>query len=318
MQGKSVVPLLQGKNEGWRTSFLFTYWPDLIYFIPRITAIRTEHYLYSTTPDLKDLDELYDELADPAELNNLAENPDYSDLKKKLSKELEQLKKETGYRDEIPRPDPEPFCGLKTGKLLSVDFERISSDNQSGNQIRSVGARKTNDQGKMCGSFQDGASVVIPNNPDLDPSVGTFVIDCVVRPDTPDGVIASSGSQKDGWAIFVENGIPGFVVSHNQHLQFIDGAASITGKWSHLVAVIENYNNILKLYADGKLLGQRQMMLPVQSVSNQNGDIILGQDAGDRIDPKVISNYKLNGLIRDFSIYREKKTEAELIKQSSL
>jgi N-acetylglucosamine-6-sulfatase len=29
IQGKSIVPLLYGKNEDWRKSFLFTYWSDL-------------------------------------------------------------------------------------------------------------------------------------------------------------------------------------------------------------------------------------------------------------------------------------------------
>ena len=316
MQGKSVIPLLQGKNEGWRKSFLFTYWPDLIYFIPRIAAIRTERYLYSTTPDLKEIDELYDEQADPAELNNLAENPDYSELKSKLSKELEQLKKETGYRDEVPRPDPEPVPSVKTGKIFSLDFKDITFNDPSNKEIIMKGVKRITDNGKICGSFLDGGSVVIANNPDRDPSVGTFIIDCVIKPASPDGVIASSGSQKDGWALFIEEGIPGFVVSHGSHLQFVDGTTKITGKWSHLVAVIENYKNIISLYADGKLLGQRKMLLPIHSISIKAGDIILGQDAGDRIDPKVISNYKFVGLIKHFSIYRGKKTAAEFIKQS--
>jgi len=130
-------------------------------------------------------------------------------------------------------------------------------------------------------------------------------------------VIASAGSQKDGWAIFVENGIPGFVVCHGGHLQFVDGTAKITGKWTHLVAVIENYKNIISLYADGKLLEKRQMLLPIQSINNKTGDIIIGQDAGEQIDPKVISNYKFTGLIKHFSIHRGKKTEAEFARQSS-
>jgi len=316
MQGKSVVPLLLGKNEGWRKSFLFTYWPDLIHFIPRIAAIRTEQYLYSTTPDLKDIDELYDEKADPAELNNLAENPDFSALREKLSKELEMLKKETGYRDVIPRPDPEPVNNLKSGKLLSVDFGKIAFDNQSADGIRVIGAKKTNDQGKICGHFQDGASTVIAYNPDLDPSQGTFIIDCVVKSDAPDGVIASCGSQKDGWALFVEKGIPGFVVAHNQHLQFVDGEASITGKWSHLVAVIENYKNNIKLFADGKLVGQRQMLLPIQTLLSKAGAISLGQDSGELVDPKGVSVHSFNGLIHQTTFYREKIPDAAITKLS--
>jgi hypothetical protein len=261
---------------------------------------------------------LYDEQVDPAELNNLAENPAFLAIKNNLSKELELLKKETGYRDEIPRPDPEPVTNLKSGKLFSVDFGKLAIDNQSGDVIHFFGVKKVEDQGEICASFQDGANVVVANERDLDPSIGSYVIDCVVKPDSPDGVIASSGSQKDGWAIYVENGIPGFVVAHNQHLQFVDGVASITGKWSHLVAVIENYNNRLWLFANGKLLGQRKMLLPVQPIGDQSGDIILGQDAGDLIDPKVISKYTFTGQIKNFSVFRNKKTEDELTRQSEL
>lgn len=309
MQGKSVIPLLRGQNEGWRKSFLFTYWPDLIYFLPRITAIRTEKYLYSETPDLNDIDELYDEHNDPAELNNLAENPKFAQIKQQLSNELEALKKSTGYRDEIPRPDPEPVMTVKTGKLFSLDFKNVTFNDQSDKEIKWQGVKRIVENGKIFGSFSDGASAVIGNCPDFDPSLGTFMIDCLVKANSPDGVIASSGSKKDGWAIYVENGIPGFVVCHESHLQFVDGTAKITGKWSHLVAVIENYKNIISLYADGKLLEKRQMLLPIQSINNKVGDIIIGQDAGDLIDSKVISNYKFTGFINSFSIFRKKDIE---------
>jgi arylsulfatase A-like enzyme len=317
MQGKSIVPLLHGQNEGWRKSFLYTYWPDLIYFLPRITAIRTEKYLYSQTPDISDIDELYDVQNDPAEMVNLAENPQYAQIKKQLADELEALKKETGYRAEVPRPDPEPVLTVKTGNLFSLDFEKVSF-NESSDKIKFMGVKPTKEEGKIFGSFTKGASAVIGDNPDLDPSLGTFIIDCTVKPTSPNGVIASAGSQRDGWAIFVENGIPGFVVSHGGHLQFVDGVAEITGSWSHLVAVIENYKNTISLYADGKLLGQRQMLLPVHSITGNEGDVVIGLDSGGLIDPEAISKHKFEGLIKKFSISREKKSEAELIRQSAL
>lgn len=318
MQGKSVLPLLNGQNEGWRKSFLFTYWPDLIYFIPRITAIRTEKYLYSKTPDINDIDELYDEQNDPAELNNLAENPKFARLKQQLSIDLETLKKTTGYHDVIPRPDPEPVITAKTGEVFSVDFKDFSFNDQPDKEIMLQGVKRITENGKVCGGFSGDGSAIIANKPDFDPSLGTFVFDCVVKPDSPNGVIASAGSQKDGWAIYVENGIPGFVVSHGRYLQFVDGKTKVTGKWSHLVAVIENHKNIISLYADGKLLERRQMLIPVQSIIGKEGDIVLGTDANALIDPKEISNYKFEGLIKQFSIYRLNKTEAEFLKQSSL
>jgi hypothetical protein len=60
------------------------------------------------------------------------------------------------------------------------------------------------------------------------------------------------------------------------------------------------------------LLEQRQMLLPVQLIKNNEGDIILGQDAGEQIDPKEISNYLFNGLIQKVSINREKMTDSKL------
>ena len=206
---------------------------------------------------------------------------------------------------------------VKTGRVFSLDFKNFTFNDQSEKGIKLCGVKRNEENGTVSGNFSGDATAEIENSPDFDPSMGTFIIDCIVKPDFQDGVIASSGSQKDGWAIFVEKGIPGFVVCHGSHLQFVDGTTKITGKWSHLVAVIENYKNIISLYADGKLLEHRLMLLPIQTINNKTGDIIIGQDTGDQIDPKVISKYKYVGLIRKFSIYRAKKTEAEFIKQSS-
>lgn len=318
MQGKSLVPLLDGKNENWRKSFLFTYWTDLIYSIPRITAIRTEKYLYSTTPDINDIDELYDVVNDPAELHNLTKKPEFSKIENQLKKELEQLKKETDYKVDVQRPDIEFIGNLKTGKLLSIDFGKATLSSQSENGISFQGVELKKDKSRVSGYFQDSTISVIKNRPDLDPSKGSFVIECMVKPASPDGIIASCGSQKEGWAIFLENGVPGFVVAHDKHLQFIDGASEITNKWSHLVAVIENYNNVIKFFADGKLIGQRKMLLPIQSINSNDGDIYLGHDSGDMIDPKGISVHSYKGLIQSITIYREKIQDSKLMELSKL
>jgi hypothetical protein len=140
----------------------------------------------------------------------------------------------------------------------------------------------------------------------------------LIKPDSPDGIIASCGSQKEGWAIFLENGVPGFVVAHDKHLQFIDGTSEIMNKWSHLVAVIENYDNVIKLFSDGKLIGQRKMLLPIQSIHSNDGDIYLGQDSGDMIDPKGVSVHSYKGQIQTISFYREKMQDSKLIELSKL
>jgi len=316
MQGKSFVPVLQGKNEGWRKSFLFTYWPDLN-LLPRIAAIRTEQYLYSTTPDINDIDELYDEKKDPYELNNLALNKEYSKVKEKLINELEKLKKETGYQDVVQRTDQEPALKVKTGKIISINFGEMPFNTVVEKEISLNGVKRANDSGMICGNFSDGASAEIKSNPDLDPSLGTYVIECKVKPSSPDGIIISAGSEKDGWAIFIENGIPGFVVAHQKRLQFVDGNSTITNRWSHLIAVIENFNNNIKLYADGKLIGQRHMLFPIVALKAGDNVISIGQDSGNLIDPKVVSINKFKGLIQQVTIYREKMPDSKIIELSS-
>jgi N-acetylglucosamine-6-sulfatase len=318
MQGKSVVPLLQGKNKDWRKSFLFTYWPDLNYFIPRITAIRTDKYLYSTTPDINDIDELYDVVNDPAELQNLAIKPEFSTIKSQLIQQLEQLKKETGYKVDIPRPDAEVIDNLKTGKLFSVDFSQTALKPHPNNDNRFQGVVLKKNQGKVCGSFINGATTVIANRPELDPSRGTFFIECLIKPESSDGVIASCGSQRDGWAIFINNGVPGFVVAHDQHLQFVDGSSEIVNKWSHLIAVIENHNNNIKLFANGKLIGQRKILLPIHSIQSNDGDIYLGKDFGDMIDSNVISVHSFKGLIQYVKFSREKMSDEKFMELSKI
>jgi hypothetical protein len=264
------------------------------------------------------MDELYDVVNDPAELKNLAKKPEFSAIESQLKTELEQLKKETGYKAEIPRPDAEFIGNVKTGKLLSVDFRNNVLNSQPENDIHFQGVVLNKDERGVSGNFSDGATTVIKARPDLDASKGTFVIECLVKPASPNGIIASCGSQQEGWAIFLENGVPGFVVAHDKHLQFIDGESKIINKWSHLVAVIENYSNFIKFFADGKLIGTRKMLLPIQSIKPSAGDIHLGQDSGDMIDPNRVSVHSYKGLIQSVTFYREKMEDSKFVELSKL
>lgn len=112
--------------------------------------------------------------------------------------------------------------------------------------------------------------------------------------------------------------MPSFVVAHDKHLQFIDGQSKIINKWSHLVAVIENYSNVIKFFADGKLIGKRQMLLPIQSIKTSAGDIYLGKGSGDMIDPNSVSVHSYNGLIQSVTLYREKMEDSKFIELSKL
>jgi N-acetylglucosamine-6-sulfatase len=94
IQGRSLVPVLQGKAEGWRTSFLVEYYSDTVF--PRIRtmgykAVRTARHKYVRFDELKGMDELYDLESDPYELTNLIGRPESKELLATMQAELQRL-----------------------------------------------------------------------------------------------------------------------------------------------------------------------------------------------------------------------------------
>lgn len=103
MQGVSMVNLLKGvKEDNWRKSILFeyyldTYWP---YAGPNQIAIRTDSYKLVDAFLKNDIDELYDLKADPGEMTNLINNPNYDEIEAELRNEATKLKKQYKYNPE--------------------------------------------------------------------------------------------------------------------------------------------------------------------------------------------------------------------------
>ena len=100
MQGESMVSLISGKkNRKWRKSILFEYfvddaWP---YAGPDQLAIRTDRYKLVDNFLENDIDELYDLINDPGEMNNLIDDENYEQVEKGLRKESKRLQKKYKY-----------------------------------------------------------------------------------------------------------------------------------------------------------------------------------------------------------------------------
>ncbi len=114
MDGVSFKRVLENNTpENWRTDMYYRYWMHRAHFnIPAHYGIRTERYKLifyyglpldasgafevSTTPEW----ELFDLQEDPHEMNNIYDDPAYSDIIKELKTRLLELKNEYGDTDE--------------------------------------------------------------------------------------------------------------------------------------------------------------------------------------------------------------------------
>jgi arylsulfatase A-like enzyme len=90
MQGKSLTPLLAGRDTPWRTEFFCEHLLNNE-FIPQSEGVRTERWKYFRYRDHRDVEELYDLSADPMEKHNLAADPAHADQLAKLRRRCEQM-----------------------------------------------------------------------------------------------------------------------------------------------------------------------------------------------------------------------------------
>ena len=99
MQGKSLVPLLEGKAPAdWRESIYYHYYEyPSVHMVPRHYGVRNHRYKLMHFYQFDEW-EFYDLETDPDELQNLYGNPDYAEEIAAMKVELERLR--TVYDDD--------------------------------------------------------------------------------------------------------------------------------------------------------------------------------------------------------------------------
>ena len=103
MQGRSLVPLLQGKTpEDWREAVYYQYYEgppsmDAVHNVAQHYGVRTEQYTLARYPGLEEW-ELFDLEEDPEQLQSVYGEPGYSDVQERLKERLSELQKK--YEDD--------------------------------------------------------------------------------------------------------------------------------------------------------------------------------------------------------------------------
>ncbi len=115
MQGRSLVPLLQGESPGdWRKSFYYHYYETTVHDVPAHYGVVTDrhklvcYYQTSQADGEKEINdwELLDLEVNPEETKSFLGDPAYAEVRDQLFQELTRLRREvgetTGERD-LPR-----------------------------------------------------------------------------------------------------------------------------------------------------------------------------------------------------------------------
>ena len=105
MQGRSLVPLLQGQTPAdWRKSFYYHYYeyPEPHHVRPHYGVVTDRYKLvHFYHPDV-DYWELFDRKKDPHELRSVYDDPAYAGVVAELKRELDRLRSELKVPAEPP------------------------------------------------------------------------------------------------------------------------------------------------------------------------------------------------------------------------
>jgi N-acetylglucosamine-6-sulfatase len=89
MDGRSFLPLAEGRRTPWRDHLLYEYyWEWAFPQTPTIHALRGDRYKYIHYYGLWDINELYDIKADPIESRNLIASPEHREVVRQLREQL--------------------------------------------------------------------------------------------------------------------------------------------------------------------------------------------------------------------------------------
>ncbi len=236
--------------------------------------------------------ELYDLASDASESANLAEK--HPELVEKYTERLRRwnadLPKDAGEQSSMP--------GLK----FEWDAQKTSAPrDRSGNgntiQIEGTVPRKSDAQGDF-GKFDGQSFIHVPNSPALDFARTPLRVEVVLEPDCTDAVVLARGGVKQGFALFLRAGKPGFAVTIDGETYSALSDHPITG-WTELRGRLTPYR--LELYVND----DRVATIPGPGLipDNPRDAMQIGHDRDGKVLHETLPVFR--GKMRRVSLWRE-------------
>ena len=122
MQGESFRKIVSNETEEWRDAIYYTYYEyPSVHMVKRHYGIRTDRYkLIHFYYDIDEW-ELFDLKNDPNEMNNIYDDPKYSEIKQQMHKKLSELRVKYGDSKEMDQKNLDRYLGaIKDGKVWGI------------------------------------------------------------------------------------------------------------------------------------------------------------------------------------------------------
>jgi outer membrane protein assembly factor BamB len=147
----------------------------------------------------------------------------------------------------------------------------------------------------------------------LNPTGKPLTVEAWINAEQPNGTILAHGGSSHGYALFLQNGQPWFVVRANGDLSSVSAKRKTVGQWVHLAGVL-TVDKQLRIYVNGRLAGSAKASglltaNPAEAMEIADDE---GSKVGDYGDP-----FGFKGLIDELRLYHRALSEAEIKRHAS-
>ncbi len=147
----------------------------------------------------------------------------------------------------------------------------------------------------------------------LNPIGKSLTVEAWINAEQSNGAVLAHGGNNHGYALFLQNGQPRFIVRVNGSLSTVGARRKTVGNWVHLAGVLTPEKE-LRIYINGKLTASSKASSLL--TANPAEAMQIGDDEGSKVgnygDP-----FGFKGLIDEVAVYHRALSGVEIMKHAS-